>query len=130
MCPVCREPMVVFGLEGVEIDRCVACGGTWLDAGEIDQIGTLAGVPHGRLTEALEKGGGEKHGKRHCPRCPATLRVVHVEAVELDRCPHGHGLWFDAKEIETLIGAFSDGEAGRVAAHLSELLGTGRKKDL
>ena len=120
--------MVVFGLEGVEIDRCLTCGGTWLDAGEIDQIGTLAGVPHGRLTEALEKGGGDKHGHRRCPRCPGTLRVVHVESVELDRCPYGHGLWFDAKEIEGLIAGFTEGEAGGVAAHLSELLGAGRKK--
>ena len=128
MCPVCGELMVSFELEGVEIDRCVVCGGTWLDAGELDQIGTLAGLPHGRLTEALEKGGGDKHGDRRCPRCPAKLRVVHVQAVELDRCPYGHGLWFDAKEIETLIAGFTEGEEGRVASYLAELLGAGRNK--
>jgi len=115
--------MVVFGLEGVEIDRCLDCGGTWLDAGELDQIGQLAGAAPGRLTEALEKGGGEKHGGRRCPRCPGKLRVIHVEKVELDRCPHGHGLWFDAKEIETLVAAFTEGEEGRVAAFLGELRG-------
>lgn len=120
--------MVVFGIDGVEIDRCLDCGGTWLDAGELDQIGALAGVEHGRLTEALEKGGGEKHGERRCPRCPGKLRVVKLEGVELDRCPHGHGLWFDAKEIETLIAAFKEGEEGRVAAFLGELLGAAPKK--
>jgi Zn-finger nucleic acid-binding protein len=120
--------MIVFGLEGVEIDRCLDCGGTWLDAGELDQIGALAGLKPGRLTAALEKGGGEKHGERRCPRCPGRLRVLKVENVELDRCPHGHGLWFDAKEIETLISAFKEGEEGRVAAFLGDLLGAGRAK--
>ena len=51
--------MIVFGLEGVEVDRCLDCGGTWLDAGELDQLGILAGMKPGRLTEALEQGGGE-----------------------------------------------------------------------
>ena len=128
MCPACGTPLVLFGLEGVEIDRCLDCGGTWLDAGELDQIGSLAGVPPGRLSEALEKGGGETHGGRRCPRCPGKLRVIHVEKVELDRCPHGHGLWFDAKEIESLVSAFKEGEEGRVAAFLGELLGAGRTK--
>ncbi len=30
--------MVAFELEGVEIDRCLACEGTWLDAGELELI--------------------------------------------------------------------------------------------
>lgn len=115
--------MVVFGLEGVEIDRCLECGGVWLDAGELDQIGQLAGVAPGRLSDALEKGAGEAHGGRRCPRCPGKLRVIHVDKVELDRCPHGHGLWFDAKEIQALVAAFKEGEEGRVAAFLGDLLG-------
>ena len=120
--------MIVFGLEGVEVDRCLDCGGTWLDAGELDQLGILAGMKPGRMTEALEKGGGEKHGERRCARCPAKLRLMKVKDVELDRCPHGHGLWFDAKEIEALVASFTEGEEGRVAAFLGDLLGAGRKK--
>ena len=53
---------------------------------------------------------------------------MKVNDVELDRCPHGHGLWFDAKEIEALVSAFTEGEEGRVAAFLGDLLGAGRKK--
>ncbi|NQU42494.1 zf-TFIIB domain-containing protein, partial [bacterium] len=44
---------MAFELEGVEIDRCPACGGTWLNAGEIEQIALKAGVTPGPLTRAL-----------------------------------------------------------------------------
>ena len=52
MCPVCRRPMVAFELEGVEIDRCVGCEGTWLDAGELEVIAETAGASRGALFEA------------------------------------------------------------------------------
>ena len=38
MCPVCKEPMLVLELDTVEIDHCARCGGTWLDAGELERI--------------------------------------------------------------------------------------------
>ena len=38
MCPLCHEPLVAFELDGVEIDRCVDCGGVWLDAGELESL--------------------------------------------------------------------------------------------
>ena len=53
MCPACKEPMVVFELDGVEIDRCLRCAGTWLDAGEIEQLARLRGGAPDRLGTAL-----------------------------------------------------------------------------
>ena len=44
--------MVAFELEGVEIDRCVGCEGTWLDAGELEVIAETAGASRGALFEA------------------------------------------------------------------------------
>ena len=35
MCPACGQPLIALELEGVEIDYCAACGGVWLDAGEL-----------------------------------------------------------------------------------------------
>ncbi|MCH2376546.1 MAG: zf-TFIIB domain-containing protein, partial [Planctomycetes bacterium] len=43
MCPGCKEPLVAFELEGIEIDHCVECKGTWLDAGELQMFLELAG---------------------------------------------------------------------------------------
>ena len=30
-CPKCRAPMIVFEHEGIELDYCVECSGTWFD---------------------------------------------------------------------------------------------------
>jgi Zn-finger nucleic acid-binding protein len=128
MCPACGEPLLIFGHEGVEIDHCASCKGTWLDAGELDQLGTLSGLPPGHFTEALEKGGGDRDAARRCVRCGKAMRKLDVSGVELDRCPLGHGLWFDAREIEALVAATTEGEEARVAAFFRDLFGAELKK--
>lgn len=132
MCPLCLEPMIAFELEGVEVDRCVGCGGTWLDAGELAWIAERAGVGAGRLSEALERAKGSRHGKRRCPRCRRKLRLIHVETprapdrpIDLDRCPKGHGLWFDRGEMEAFVTAYEQGEEGAAAAFFADFLGKG-----
>jgi Zn-finger nucleic acid-binding protein len=124
MCPNCKEPMVAFELEGVEIDRCLECGGTWLDAGEIELIAELAGVDSGGIAQALIKAGKVGHGKRKCVRCWRKLRVIAIgeePPIELDSCPVGHGLWFDRGEMEAVISRFETGTAGAVARFFADL---------
>jgi Zn-finger nucleic acid-binding protein len=104
--------MAVFELEGVEVDRCLRCGGTWLDAGELEILGQREGTPPGALSGAIERARGERHGRRRCPRCGGRLQVVSADDVELDRCPGGDGLWLDRGEMLALIGAQREGEAG------------------
>ncbi len=125
MCPVCNEPLIAFELEGVEIDHCLACRGTWLDAGELEQIAELADVPAGPLSAALETTRPGTTSKRRCPRCRrklSTVRVGNDPAVEVDRCLLEHGLWFDAGELKTLITSFAGGQAGAVAEFLGNVL--------
>jgi len=131
MCPLCHEPLVAFELDGVEIDRCVDCGGVWLDAGELELIAGRAGTSPGEISRVLNGARGPRHGKRRCPRCNRKLQVVQVEGsalVELDRCPAGHGLWLDAGEMESLIGAFETGEEGALALFFGDF--HGRKKEV
>jgi len=135
MCPACNEPVVTFELDGIEIDRCLRCGGTWLDAGEFERFATLgltaeaaAQTKRGRISEALYQTRGERDGKRVCLRCPKKLEIIKVNGVELDRCPRGHGLWFDKSELEQLIGTYKDGEEGNVARFLGDLTAAERKK--
>jgi Zn-finger nucleic acid-binding protein len=120
--------MAVFEIEGVEVDRCLRCKGVWLDAGELDQIGRLEGTAPGRLTEAAEALQGDRAGERRCPRCGKPLREVRVEGVVIDRCPAGQGLWFDAGELERLVAAHLDGEAGAAARFLEGFFAADRKK--
>ena len=121
MCPACSEPLVVYELEGVEIDHCLKCRGTWLDAGELQQIAELAGAAPGPLEKALAEDGGEKRGDRRCVRCAGKLRVRKVAGVEVDRCPRGHGLWLDRGEMKSLVSSF-EGEDGAVAKFFGDLL--------
>ena len=118
MCPACKEPLVVFELDGVEIDRCLKCGGTWLDDGEIDQLTRRAGGRPDPLGAAIAAAGHGRAGDRRCVRCSAKMKLVTVQAVELDRCPRGHGLWFDKNEMESLIAVTKDGVAAKVFGEL------------
>jgi hypothetical protein len=37
-CPKCGMDLQEFELHGVKLDRCVSCGGTWFDSGEVEQM--------------------------------------------------------------------------------------------
>lgn len=37
-CPKCGMELSHFQLQGIELDRCVSCHGTWFDAGEVEQL--------------------------------------------------------------------------------------------
>ncbi len=124
MCPVCKQPMIALELEGIEIDHCPACLGTWLDGGEIEAIAERAGVEVGPLAEVLENARTGDRADRRCPRCRRRMRIIHPAepaGLELDRCPLGHGLWFDKGEMLTLVRAVSAGEQGGVAAFFADL---------
>ena len=117
MCPACGETLVTFELEGIETDHCVACGGTWLDAGELEEIADRSGGGAARLKEALKSTGVSKHGKRICVRCRAKMTGVSLGGIDLDRCPYGHGLWFDKGEVISVVKS----SGGAVAGYLGEL---------
>jgi len=125
-CPCCREPMVALELEGLEIDRCFSCGGTWLDRGEMELIGQRAGLEEGRVTQVLDGASQGTPTDRRCPRCGKALLELALDCGEekltLDRCPRRHGIWFDRGEIRELILSCSTGEEGALAGFLSELL--------
>jgi len=37
-CPKCGMDLATIRLRGVEVDACGACGGLWLDAGELEKL--------------------------------------------------------------------------------------------
>ncbi len=39
----------------------------------------------------------------HCPKCPGTLKEVVVEGIVVDVCWLCQGIWFDKKELETVL---------------------------
>lgn len=114
--------MIVLEFDGVEVDRCSGCGGTWLDAGELELIAARAGVPADRVLEALATARERGRSRRRCLRCPRRLREIAVGAgpeVHLDRCPWGHGLWCDRGEMVSVVRSLAgDGPVARFFADL------------
>ena len=120
--------MVSFQWQAVEIDCCLRCSGVWLDAGELETLLTIGGLPHGPLSEALNQAADGSRTRRRCPRCPRHLREIKLgtsQKVTLDRCRQGHGLWFDAGEVEQLVRSYSQGEEGAVAHFFADLFHDG-----
>src|SRR5438093_5021569 len=111
VCPKCDTGLFSLRFKSVEVDYCEGCRGVWLDAGEWEQ---LAGV----ALPALRRTAGTQH---LCPRCDARLEEVTApDHLTLDRCPRGHGLWFDADELQQLL-------ATTHGAALTELFNIGGK---
>jgi len=49
---------------------------------------------------------------RACPSCNRGMDPVGLDGVALDRCAK-HGIWFDAKELETALQRAGDGETSQ-----------------
>lgn len=98
-CPACQHSLVVVEHAQIELDLCLGhCQGLWCDHDELIWIS-----PEGAsLFEHLPLASGE-HPLRHCPRCQRAMTVCQSDGVVLDRCPAGHGIWFDAGEIDRLL---------------------------
>ncbi len=123
--------MVVLEVEEIEIDHCVACGGVWLDAGELELL--LEGASNkdelmATLSDAVE--GKEKHIR--CPICSKRLDKVRYgtnQDIILDKCPKHDGIWFDQGELcqALRLGEYMRGRP--VYDILNEIFGAGCKND-
>ncbi len=40
-CPKCGMELIKVDYRGIEVDKCSACEGVWLDAGELDAVAKL-----------------------------------------------------------------------------------------
>ena len=101
-CPDCRDELVILEVDEVELDLCVSGHGTWFDAQELTQLFEAAEVPLDLEAELAAVPCAT--GRRRCPRCHRHLTEVNWkgEGPVLDRCPQGHGLWFDPGELHAL----------------------------
>src|SRR5579859_3517085 len=100
-CPRCSRGMTEFVSQGVLIDFCSSCKGTWLDHGEArffaaDPVAVeraLAGELISAHPSAIR-----------CPRCSGAMTEggLFDPGYLVDRCNECHGVWFDAHELSRL----------------------------
>ena len=136
VCPKCDVPLFVLHFKDLEVDVCNHCRGLWLDAGELEallqQTGAHATDP---LLKFQKQSGKQPKGRPHlCPRCDAALHEIQVEhpgspTLTLDKCPRGHGLWFDADELQQLLTMFpAESGTAKTIDYLNDLFGAKSKR--
>ena len=119
--PVSNEPMLVLELSGIEIDYCPLTHGIWLDGGELE---TLLNDPEAarRLISSFHVDKENREKKVRCPICHKKMEKVLVgDKIVIDRCPAGHGLWFDQGELRAVLRLQPEGEAARVIGLLNDM---------
>ena len=128
--------MIVLELEQVEVDHCTVCGGIWLDAGELELLFADAQQTE-QLVNSFHHAPGVKEKVRSCPICLKKMQKIHAggfdkltagsedEPVIIDRCPKGHGLWFDRGELPQVLAKGSFDKERKVIKLLSQIFGGG-----
>ena len=132
VCPKCDTGLFVVHFKDIEVDVCPSCRGLWLDAGELEALlqrtGAATDDPFLRFqTQPGTRPAGTKH---LCPRCDAALHEIQAgTSLTLDRCPRGHGLWFDADELQQLLAMFpASSRTGKTIEFVDELFGKSLKR--
>ncbi len=104
-CPVDKQVMMVVEHRRIELDYCHKCSGVWLDSGELELLIAVL-VSEGAKAPEMEPDQEKPTGKRKCPICGLKMDRAWVEPahrVLIDQCPAGHGLWFDAGELQRVL---------------------------
>jgi Zn-finger nucleic acid-binding protein len=123
VCPKCDAGLFIVHMRDIEVDVCPRCRGVWLDAGELEQLAGATGDDP-LLRFQTQVGGVPATRKHLCPRCDAALLEIATGKLTLERCPRGHGLWFDENELAQLLATFPpETGASKAASLLSELFG-------
>jgi Zn-finger nucleic acid-binding protein len=130
-CPKCSTVLERFAAAGVELDHCPACGGIWLDRGELALL-KLTAEP-GELRAIEERGSGDRRVppssrtvKLPCPCCPGSMTAFSVGGAILDICPTCNGLWLDRGELEPALRAIGKQTPPAVLAALLGVLPPGK----
>lgn len=111
ICPKCHLKMDRINAKGVEVDRCVKCGGLWLDQGELDGLMKSKGGIK-QVMEGLDSGpAAEPNAKRHvisgvkCPRDTSRLiTMVDLKQthIQYEACTVCGGVFMDCGELKDL----------------------------
>lgn len=125
-CPVCKEAMVTFELQEVEVDHCLGCGGIWLDAGELQQLLGEAGRAE-QLLNSFKPQPRSTEKRHKCPICLKKMRKIIVGdapgGLLIDKCIKGHGLWFDRGELQDILKSAHLDEGSKIQKLLSDMFG-------
>lgn len=103
-CPRCHSRLNIESVNGIEVDHCYGCGGSFLDAGE-ESAGIGAAADPAQWTPSTAH---KSRAPSHL-RCPADREQLHThtvafedEQVAVELCYQCRGMWLDRGEGMTL----------------------------
>ncbi|MBU1518608.1 MAG: zf-TFIIB domain-containing protein [Planctomycetes bacterium] len=115
--------MIILELDQVETDYCTNCGGIWLDAGELELLFADTAQAQ-QLVASLQQADVEVRS-HPCPICLKKMQKVLAadenQPLVIDRCPKGHGLWFDRGELSQILARGNFDKEKKVIKLLSEM---------
>jgi len=123
-CVKCTSVLDRSKVGDVEVDICPACGGLWLDRGEIERIGKSKSTDVDGLRKALTGGApaGLSETTTACPACDGTLRELKLGPVHIDHCGKCGGVFLDKGELDAALAAVK----GSTIEQVLKLAATGR----
>src|SRR5947209_2628414 len=112
-CPKCHQALQGVDYEGVHIDTCPACGGDWLDAGELASIVEARNRRFNEqeclaIAQAAKITGVKLSAlNRHltCPKCGGTTHPVNYgddTGILIDKCAQCNGIWLERGELDKI----------------------------
>jgi len=110
-CPRCHVELA----DARSARGCRECGGLWLDEPTLaEMVQTM--VPAEPLAPLVLAVLERAEPPLACPACGTAMRAVTFCGVPIDRCD-AHGIWFDARELETALHRVAEGYAEPAPAH-------------
>ena len=107
-CPNCARELAATPREGIEIDECSECGGTWFQREELRRAKDstdedLRWLDFDPFTDGDSF--AVRSGERACPECsgPMETRTYMSSGVVIDACALDHGVWLDSGEFEKIV---------------------------
>jgi Zn-finger nucleic acid-binding protein len=111
-CLKCTSILDKARIEDVEVDICPACGGLWLDHGEIERLSRKMVSELDRLRRLLQPNGPPpgppaipSEIQSSCPACTGDMKEVTLGTIRIDFCLRCKGFYLDRGEIDGAIAA-------------------------
>jgi Zn-finger nucleic acid-binding protein len=117
-CPRCRTALAAAELDGVRVERCGTCHGTWFPRSAFESAAELEDADAGWLAFELWRDAARFRGLAGdlaCPRCGKRMaRLAYGDVdVLVDVCPDCEAVWLDSHELERTVHALKK-ELGRM----------------
>jgi len=113
-CLKCTSVLDKARIEDVEVDLCPACGGLWLDHGEVERLSRKMESELDRLRRLLrakaQPPAVPSEVQYACPACTAPVKEVLLADIHIDYCTSCKGVFLDRGELDGAVRAVKDME--------------------